>query len=454
MPVRVTVVFLCMALAGCTSYAPLPPLASAPPPVDLASVRVDAATLPFAPLAAHRFDPSDGLDIIEVAMLAVANNPELRLARGDASVAHAQAFAAGLLPDPQLAGSRDLSDSGGGGLVAAYSLGLSYDVNALLQHASARDAGLADAHKADLNLLWQEWQVVSQAQLLFVKLQQSVRIIALLDENAQLFAERVRRTETALARGLVTSDSVAPQLTALQDVQRQRFEAVRQAAQNAHELNALLGLAPETRVQLQGSAALAPLNEQGAAAALAALSQRRPDLQALQAGVAAQDARYRGALLAQFPALNVGLTRARDSSGILSNGIGVSLSLPFLNRNRGNVAIETATRQKLFDEYQVRLQGARDDVARILAEQALNLHMLAEIDTSVAALQAVLAHSEQAYSVRDIDALLYANTRAALLARQLDHLALEQAIFEQRVALRTVLGVESSSFAQPSGVSQ
>ena len=453
MPVRVLAVFLCVALAGCTSFTPLPPLAAAPRP-DLASVHVDAATLPFAPLATHRFDPSDGLDIIEVAMLAVANNPELRLARGDAKLAHAQAFAAGLLPDPQLAISRDLSDSGGAGLVAAYSLGLSYDVNALLQHASARDAGLADAHKADLNLLWQEWQVVSQAQLLFVKLQQGERIIALLDDNARLFADRVQRTEAALAKGLVTSDSVAPQLTALQDVQRQRFEAARQAAQNAHELNTVLGLAPDTVVHLQGSAALAPLDAQGAAAALAALPQRRPDLQALQAGVTAQDARYRGALLAQFPALNVGLTRARDSGGILSNSIGVSLSLPFLNRNRGNVAIETATREKLFDEYQVRLQAAQDDVARILAEQALNLRMLAEVETSVSALQAVLAHSEQAYSARDIDALLYANTRAALLARQLDHLALEQAIFEQRVALRTVLGVDSAALAQSSGAHQ
>ena len=40
-------------------------------------------------------------------MLAVANNPDLRVARDDAGVARAQAFAAGLLPDPQISLSAD-----------------------------------------------------------------------------------------------------------------------------------------------------------------------------------------------------------------------------------------------------------------------------------------------------------------------------------------------------------
>ena len=101
----------------------------------------------------------------------------------------------------------------------------------------------------------------------------------------------------------------------------------------------------------------------------AGLEQRlnqRPDLQALQAGYRSQEEKFRGAVLAQFPALNVGLTRARDTSGLYSVGFGLTLSLPVFNRNRGNIAIEDATRKKLYDEYQNRLNGAYSEIALAL----------------------------------------------------------------------------------------
>ena len=444
-PKRRLELLLCGALAGCSTYEALPLTPAMPAPSTLVDLRVDAASLPFPALAAHRFDPSDGLDIVETAMLAVANNPDLKLARDDAAIAHAQAYAAGLLPDPQLALSRDLSDSGGADTRAAYSYGLSYDINALLLHSSQRDAAQADAHKTDLNLLWQEWQVVSQARLLFVRVTQSRHLMDTLIETRSLFEDRVRRTQTALERGLLTSDSVSPNIAALQDVQRQIFELERQSAQSARELNALLGLAPSTVLQLQDSAE--PVASDGAQvdAALAALPQRRPDLIALQAGYRAQDERYRGALLAQFPALNIGLTRARDSSGIGSDAIGITMSLPFLNRSRGNIAIERATRQKLHDEYQQRLQTSRNDIAGIAAEQALDARQLAQVDAAIVELRTVLARSDTAYRADAVDALTYANARAALLAKQVERINLWQAMLEQRVALQTLLGVDTTA---------
>jgi len=444
-PKRRLELLLCGALAGCSTYEALPLTPAMPAPSTLVDLRVDAASLPFPALAAHRFDPSDGLDIVETAMLAVANNPDLTLARDDAAIAHAQAYAAGLLPDPQLALSRDLSDSGGADTRAAYSYGLSYDINALLLHSSQRDAAQADAHKTDLNLLWQEWQVVSQARLLFVRVTQSRHLMDTLIETRSLFEDRVRRTQTALERGLLTSDAVSPNVAALQDVQRQIFELERQSAQSARELNALLGLAPSTVLQLQDSAE--PVASDGAQvdAALAALPQRRPDLIALQAGYRAQDERYRGALLAQFPALNIGLTRARDSSGIGSDAIGITMSLPFLNRNRGNIAIERATRQKLHDEYQQRLQTSRNDIAGIAAEQALDARQLAQVDAAIVELRTVLARSDTAYRADAVDALTYANARAALLAKQVERINLWQAMLEQRVALQTLLGVDTTA---------
>jgi len=378
-------------------------------------------------------------------MLAVANNPDLRLARDDAAIAHAQSFSAGLLPDPQLSFSSDLSNSGGAGATRAFSAGLNYDVTSLLTHGALRRASENDAAKTDLTLLWQEWQVASQAQLLFVKVMLGRKQMAVLNETRQLFADRYARTRRALDSGLVNSDAVTPNLTALQDVDRQLFDLKKLLSQAVHDLNALLGLAPETVLVLQPDSDPGAVDAALAQSALADIARRRPDLRALQAAYQAEDQRYRGALLAQFPALSLGFTRARDSSNVYSSGIGITMSLPFLNRNRGNVAIGQASRQKAYDEYQVRVQSARNDVQRILDEQALNLAQVARLDADLQDQAKVLARSDQALRAGDADALAYVLARSALLARQLERIALEQAMLEQRVALRTVLGIDMTN---------
>jgi outer membrane protein TolC len=439
---RLLTVGLVLALSGCATYQskPLGPVRTQRP--DLEQVHVDARLLPFPALSAHRFDPSDGLDETEVATLAVANNPGLKLARDDVSIAHAQAFAAGLLPDPQLAASGDLSNSGGPGATRAFSLGLSYDINPLILRAATAGAAQTEARKTDLALLWQEWQVISQARLLFVKLVHQHRLAKVLDENRKLFAQRAERTRQAQQRGLLTSDAVVPNLAALQDVERQLFDLRRQTAQDERDLNALLGLDVAARVPLQDSPDGAFHGATDVAAALGQLERRRPDLLALAAGYHAQDQRYRGAILAQFPALNVGLTRSRDNSNVDSNALGVTLSLPFLNGNRGNIAIEKATRQKLFDEYQQRVVATRDEIRALQRQQQLDQAQLARVTAALAELSAVLENSQLALRSANIDLLAYANARAALLAKQVEQINLEQQLAEQRVALQTLLGVD------------
>jgi outer membrane protein TolC len=427
-------------LVGCTGYLPqtLEPRSTLPD--SISHIMVDPAQMPLPELAAHRFDPADGLDMTEAAMLAVVNNPELKIARDDAHIARAQAFAAGLLPDPQLSAAGDLSNSGGLGSTKAFNLGLNYDFGALLRLSSSRSASQADAQKTDLNLLWQEWQVVLQARLLFVKVSQAGKRMALLQQNSALFADRYRRTQSALSQGLLAIDAVAPNLTALQDVNRKINDLERQTNQNQHDLNALLGLAPEVKVPLQGAPTLPVLDEAAVNAILPDLARRRPDLIALEAGYRAQDQRYRGAILAQFPALNVGLTRARDSSNVYSTGIGITLSLPIFNRNRGNIAIELATRSKLRDEYQARLNKSSGEIHRILDEQRINARQLAEVEHGIADLSLVSRRADSALRANNLDALAFANLQSTLLAKEIEQVDLQQAILEQQVALQTLIG--------------
>src|SRR6185312_1869094 len=122
----------CACLAGCATFRPLP-LENGHGPNSAADVTVPVASMPTAALRAYPFDPANGLDVTEVAMLAVANDPQLRVERDKAGVAHAQAYAAGLLPDPQLNYEHDRPAAGSpAGTTTAYTAGLTFDLGNLI----------------------------------------------------------------------------------------------------------------------------------------------------------------------------------------------------------------------------------------------------------------------------------------------------------------------------------
>ncbi|MDB4882178.1 MAG: hypothetical protein JWL95_944 [Gemmatimonadetes bacterium] len=440
---RALVVYLLAGtLGGCAVYHARPLGTRATLPARIPDVVIDPRQMPLPELAAHTFDPSDGLDMTEVAMLAVVNNPDLAVARAAAGVAHAQAFAAGLLPDPKLSAFGDVPDKGQAAKTTAYNFGLGFDVASLITRAPRYAAARQDARKTDLNLLWMEWQVISQARLLFVRLTEQRQLMDVLNQNRALYAERYRLTRTALDRGLLTLDAVTPHLVALQDVTRQINDLERLTSLSRHDLNLLLGLRAEVAVPLVGAATLPALDDAAIERLLPDLPRRRPDLIALQAGYAAEEQRYRAAILAQFPALTFGFERARDATNVTQAGLNVSLTLPLFNRNRGAIAIERATREQLFADYQQRLNAANSGIDRILAEQRINRRQLLDVDAGLSELSRATDKANAAFRARDIDALAFAGLQASLLAKRIERIGLEQAILEQQVALQTLIGGE------------
>jgi outer membrane protein TolC len=401
-------------LAGCVSYQPQRLNTQSTLLNDIAHIRIDRSQMPLPELAAHEFNAEGGLDMMDVAMLAVVNNPDLKVARADAHVSQAQAFAAGLLPDPQFHFGLDFPRNALGA-VTAFNMSLSEDINVLIQHDANRKAAQDEARKTDLNLLWQEWQVVAKARTLFVRVTQDQRLMEVLAKNRALFADRYDRTQSALDRGLLPLDAVTPHLTALQDVDRQIRDLERLNTTDKHDLNALLGLAPEVPVPLKGPVMLPPLDAERVLSLLSDLPRRRPDLIALQYGYNAEDQRYRVAILGQFPAFNLGFTHGRDTTPIYTTGFGITLGVPIFNRNRGNIAIEPATRQKLYEDYQSRLNTANGDVQRILDEQRINERQLREVDRELADLSRAAAKADLAFRARNIDALVVLPAQSASL---------------------------------------
>ncbi len=406
---------------------------------------IQPQNMPLPELAAHPFNPDDGLDMEEVAILAVVNNPDLKVARDERGLARAQLLAAGILPNPQLTAGLDSPLNGGSSTMNAFNMGLNYDLNALITRNAAIDTAQADNLKVDLTVLWQEWQVVQQARLLFIQSRAEEKMKPILQSYQAFFAEQYRRTQKALKQGDLTLETAGADLTAWQEAGSRLNDLERQISKTQHDLKALLGLVTTAQLDLTGSMDLPEPDPSKIDTIISRLPQRRPDLLALQAGYESQEQRFRQAILAQFPALNVGFTHARDTGGIYTAGLGITITIPMFNQNQGNIAIEKATRQRLYDEYQTRLNEASSQVNRLLDEWKLTIRQYKSTQDILPELEASAKRAQKALEAGNLDWPAYTRFKTAFLNKQLEAIILEQTLSEQRIALQTLLGSEISS---------
>lgn len=330
-------VSICLAgavLTACQSYQPAsltdrPNLVS-----DVATLTISPADLPLPELGRHRFDPSRPLDMDEVAMVAVVNNPDLKAACDLVGVAEAQAFTAGLLPNPVLSFGYVFMLGGAGAAANSVSVTLAEDIVPLLRRSARRGAALANARSVRLNLLWQEWQIVSQARTFFARAAALDRQRAIIEESRKLFGDRYQRSRTALEQGNVTLPTVVSDLAALQAVETQLHDLDQLILKNRHDLNALLGLTPEAPLRLADTISVPEIDAAKLAPALLGLARRRPDLLALVAGYQAEGQKLRQAIIEQFPKLNIAPNYTSDTTPVYTAGPSFSLSLPIFERNQ------------------------------------------------------------------------------------------------------------------------
>jgi outer membrane protein TolC len=313
-------------------------------------------------------------------------------------------------------------------------------VMAIITRGANRKSADAVVEKTDLGLLWQEWQIIAQAKQLFLKARLQDETLPLLQRQRDLTYTRYAHMAEAQQEGNLTGDVTTAALTAFSDASKQYNDAQRAAEQTHHDLNALLGLAPDVQVQLSGDDDSEPVGDTTIDAALAALPQRRPDLLALKSGYEAQEQKYRAAILNQFPSLSVGFVRSRDTSEIYSSGFQINLSLPVFNRNRGNVAIEQATRQRLSDEYQTRLNQAYADVAHMRADSAILERQLQQSEAALPGVERAAQDANAAYAEHSLTLGAYTDAQSAALAKRVDIATLREALAEQRIGLQALLG--------------
>ena len=410
-------------LAGCATYEPVP----LPERVDLADRLPGQVVQP--------------LDMDAISTVAVLNNPDLRAARRKSGVAEAQAFAAGILPNPELTANLDPA-SGGGSEVIGYGLGISYDIKNLIVQPAKVEAANAARDEARLNLLWQEWQTVAQARTLYVQRINAAEKRELFANLEERYATQADRSGRALQTGDATFDTAGIDLAALLDARSQLRTAERTGTQADYQLRTLLGLAPQVELPLRPLTP-PPIPDRAAIdAALARVAQTRPDLRALQLGYQSQEQTLRGSVLAQFPSLALGISRADDTTNVHTISLGATLNLPIFDRNQGDIAVQTATRAQLLSEYQARLDQTTGDAWKLWSEMQELATAIKDIQDRVPELQTASENAERAYQAGDLPSLTYVTLQSAVLNRQSEISDLRQSLWNDAIALSSVLGTQ------------
>lgn len=429
---------LCLLLTGCATTSPLELPRQATLALDVSALRHDG------------FAIRQPLTITQIAALAVQNNPDLIATRAQHGVARAQVLQAGLLPNPQVT-SAYLPLVAGVGTTSAWNAGIGEDIRSLITLSSARRAAQASADQIDAQILWQEWQTIGQARLLSVDIIEADRTLALLRLNGELLAARYRKSRQAMLAGNETLTGSTPDLAAWQAITTQINDQERQQLARRHQLNALLGLAPQVILKLDPAPDIPLWNAAAVMAELPALAEHRPDLVALQLGYRAQNAKLRTAILSRFPNLTIGVTGGSDNSNVRNFGPQVTLELPIFNQNQGNIAIETATRQQLHDEYAARLTAASGQVEAMVAEINLLTHQLDGVRNELAGTRQVASKAEAAFKVGNIDERSYVDLVSTRLAKEQEVVTIEQSLLDQRVAIATLVGAGMPAMTVPPG---
>lgn len=416
-------------------------MATALHPPSLESVKLDASKLQHPLIRPLEIDGRKGFSPDEIAVMTLLSSPALRALRAQRGVSRAQLVQAGLLPNPQLAYSFDrVQRNGDPALINGTSLGLSWEVTALLAHRDVTSAARATAEALDLSIAWQEWQAAQDARLRTFRVLSVAQRIPLARELESDLAQALDEFRRAVADRLRVGADLTAATDAWRRAQTDRFALERQIVVDRSAINLAIGQPADAQLALRRDEAFPALSLPAVEDLLSGLEDRRVDLVALRIGYSSQEATLRAAIKAQFPKLNVNLARARDTSDIHTHSLGFTLDLPVFDRGQNQIAIAQATRQQLFDEYLSRVAEARSQVREIVAEISLTQKELAAVESALPNLEKQAAVLDRAKAEGSIETSVWREARGALSTHQIEQSQLQQSLLELEVGLELATG--------------
>ncbi len=434
-------------LLGCAHYSPKPLTEQAVQQQletpNARQLNVQAAQISHPLLKPLALYIEDGLSPDEAAILAVLRNPELRAIRDQHGIANAQLLQAGLLPDPQVSYSFSAPSAGTDlGTNNAFGIGLNWQASALIWRQNQTTAAERQQQNIDLQIAWQEWQIAQAARLAVYQLIVYSRQQALLSEMAQRLEDNRVRLQQAAELGLVTELERVAAVASKNLIDIRLLALEQQVKQQRQRLNRAMGLKPHEDAALQQGIHLtdqlsAPVYD----ALIRNIENRRLDLMALKRGYESQDERVHIAVLQQFPRISIGFDSARDNSNLYTVGFGVSMTVPVFDRNRGQIALEQATRQQLFDQYASRLFQARADIAELLVAIPSINEQIRSVRRAIPDLANLVKAYQSAIQSGQVDVLNFYTAWNSLTDKKIDLLTLELQLAQAGIALEIASGL-------------
>jgi outer membrane protein, heavy metal efflux system len=386
-------------LGGCARNQSMP----LPRGADLASgLAALDVVFRYAPReeATRVIDVGKPLDLDEIGLLVILNNPALKSAHGEMNLAEAGLLQATLLPNP----SANLSYGalvGGPGTTPSYAISLSEDITALVTYHARVKSAQAHVAQVGADLLWRAWQMAQKARVLALDIYFADRSIGLNQRELDLVSNELARVEAATAAGNLDLTALSPLLAAKASAEQSLAALRLDRLKNWQSLDALLGLVPGVRFAIAAPDIRALPSDLGPL--IASLAERRPDLVALRLGYRASEENVRAAILAQFPAFVLGGAGGSDTTGVVSVGPSATFDLPIFNRNQGQIAQTRATRLLLHEQYQSRLDEAVGNI-RGLAAQVEKLSVdLGRARQAAAAARSLADTARAAYAQGNLD---------------------------------------------------
>ena len=162
---------------------------------------------------------------------------------------------------------------------------------------------------------------------------------------------------------------------------------------------------------------------------------------ALQQGYQNQEEQLHIAVLQQFPKISIGFTQTKNNSNYYTVGAGIAVTLPIFDQNQGAIALATATRQQLFDEYTNRVFQSKADIAELLVTIASLNKQCESVNHAIPDLENLVKSYRLAIEYGQVDVLNYYTAWNNWTDKRVELLTLQLQLVEARIALEIATGI-------------
>ncbi len=373
---------LLLVVAGCVTYQDRP-LSPAKSLDDFRSRTLDAEALTRylrESLRGDQLPPAWGL--AELTLAAFFYNPQLDMARAQWAVAKGQERGAAERPNPTLGLAPGFnSTTGYGADISPWIVGLALDIP--IETAGKRGYRIAEAEhlseSAHLQIARAAWEVRRQVRQALLDLYAAGETASLLRRRQTVQEDNVGLLEALSGLGEISANELGQARVMRDEARLAILDADKQQTRARARLAAAIGVPAEALESQELSFdAFKTLPEEVPPAEVQRRALlNRPDLLAALAEYQARQSALQQEIARQFPDVQIGPGYEFDQSENKWS-VGLSVTLPIFNRNRGGIAAAEAHRAQAeakFRSLQAQIigdleQGVRDYEASVRKEKA------------------------------------------------------------------------------------